>query len=266
MAAYQALGLTTWRYDAIECDESGLPGLLASLGADWAGLSLTMPLKRAVLPLLDRADPLVAQVGAANTVVLGGGIRAGFNTDVPGMVAALHTASVSVDGPVLMLGGGATACSALAALAQAGTAEVIVAVRDPGRAADLLGVADRVGVTVRLVPFGQASGPDGPWRLILSTLPSGAADDYAVLIEDGRLAALAAFDVVYHPWPTRLAVAALRAGMAVIGGFDLLVQQAAGQVSLMTGRPAPIAAMRQAGLTALAARSDPTADSGVERY
>jgi len=51
-AAYRALGLPGWTYEAIECDEARLPGLLAGCGPDWAGLSLTMPLKRAVLPLL----------------------------------------------------------------------------------------------------------------------------------------------------------------------------------------------------------------------
>jgi shikimate dehydrogenase len=260
-AAYQALGLTDWTYEAIECDEARLPGLLASLGPDWAGLSLTMPLKRAVLPLLDRVDALVTQVGAANTVVLSGGIKAGFNTDVPGMVAALRAASVAPVGPVLILGGGATACAAVAALAQAGAGAVTVAVRDPARAGELQAVAGRVGLTTRLARFDPAQFEPGlarqAWGLVVSTVPAGAADGYAALIDNGSLAATAIFDVVYHPWPTRLAEAAIRRGMAVIGGFDLLVQQAAGQVTLMTGRPAPLEAMRQAGLAALAARYDP---------
>ena len=71
-AAYRELGLTGWRYDAIECDEQGLARLLRSLGPDWAGLSLTMPLKRAVLPLLDQAEQLALEVGAANTVLFAG--------------------------------------------------------------------------------------------------------------------------------------------------------------------------------------------------
>ena len=93
-AAYRELGLTDWSYEAIECDAAGLAGLLDSLGPEWAGLSLTMPLKRAVLPLLDQAEQLVTDVGGANTVVLGDGRRAGYNTDVPGMVAALREAGV----------------------------------------------------------------------------------------------------------------------------------------------------------------------------
>src|SRR5262249_17535019 len=52
-AAYQALSLTGWSYQAIECDTARLPGVLDGCGPGWAGLSLTMPLKRAVLPLLD---------------------------------------------------------------------------------------------------------------------------------------------------------------------------------------------------------------------
>src|SRR5207245_5853203 len=70
LAAYAELGLTWWRYEAIECDEAGLSALLDSCGPDWAGLSLTMPLRRTVLPLLDRVDPLVRQLGAEGTIYL----------------------------------------------------------------------------------------------------------------------------------------------------------------------------------------------------
>src|SRR5215813_8538402 len=130
-AAYQALGLTGWSYQAIECDAARLPGLLDGCGPGWAGLSLTMPLKRAVLPLLDRAEPLVTDVGAANTVVFGGGRRRGHNTDVPGMVAALAEAGLSGNpGEVLIAGAGATACSAVAAVRELGAREVTVAARD----------------------------------------------------------------------------------------------------------------------------------------
>jgi shikimate dehydrogenase len=250
-AAYQALGLDDWAYEAIECDEAGLPDLLNSLGPEWAGLSLTMPLKRAVLPLLDHAESLVTQVGGANTVVFGPGGRGGFNTDVPGMITALAEAGVTSAEPALVLGAGATACAALAALHGIGITEASVAVRNPDSAGDLLAVADRLGVTVRLVPFGDEPAGTG-WQLLISTVPSGAADGHAQRIRAGTLAAAAVLDVVYHPWPTALATAAGQAGAQVAGGFDLLLHQAARQVELMTGRDAPTAAMRQAGLAALA--------------
>jgi shikimate dehydrogenase len=63
------------------------------------------------------------------------------------------------------------------------------------------------------------------------------------------------FEVTYDPWPTPLAAAALVSGRILISGLDLLINQAALQVNLMTTMPAPTAAMRAAGEGALAARS-----------
>jgi shikimate dehydrogenase len=278
-AAYRELGLTDWSYQAIECDERSLAGLLNSLGPEWAGLSLTMPLKRAVLPLLDRADNLVTEVGAANTVLLRGGRRLGYNTDVPGMVTALRQAGVTSAGNVVVLGGGATACSALAALRELGAANIAVAVRDLARAGPVREVAARLGLTVRLTelaagrlgqtggrqPVGAAgSGPAADlagqsWQLLISTVPAGAADDLAGLLGAGQLAdgvlrADVLLDVVYDPWPTLLAEAAAAVGSTVISGFEMLVHQAAAQVELMTGHRAPTAAMRAAGLAELKRR------------
>jgi len=253
-AAYAAAGLTGWTYQAIECDEAGLPALVAGCGADWAGLSLTMPLKRAVLPLLDQVDPLAADVGGANTVVFRAGQRHGYNTDVAGMVAALAGAGLTAPRSAVILGAGATACSALAALRDTGLRAVTVAVRDEARAAALLAVAQRLGVRIDLRPLaspGDLAGQD----LLISTVPAGAADSYAMRTYAGPTPR-AVFDVVYAPWPTPLARAAAAAGAVVIGGFELLLHQAGGQFELMTGlRPAPLAAMRAAGLAELDRRA-----------
>ncbi len=206
-AAYRALGLNDWSYQAIDCDEARLPALLEGCGPDWAGLSLTMPLKRTVLPILDAVDPLTRDAGAANTVVFAGGHRYGYNTDVPGMVAALTEAGMAGPaGAVLILGGGATACSALAAVRGLGAIAVTAAVRDPARAADLLAAARRLGVEVTLTGFDQpaVTAPD----LLISTVPAGAADIFAERIDRGDLLPRHLLDVVYHPWPTALATAA----------------------------------------------------------
>ena len=266
-AGYQALGLDGWSYQAIECDEAGLPALISGCGPDWAGLSLTMPLKRAVLPLLDEAEPVVSEVGAANTVIFDAGRRSGYNTDVPGMIAALAESlrdqedgragslaglARAGDRAALILGAGATACSALAAVRGLGITEATVAVRDPGRAATLRAAAERLGMVVQIVSFDDPGVP-AP-GLLIATTPAGAADTYSQRIEAGALSPRCVLDVVYHPWPTRLAVAAERSGAAVAGGFALLLHQAARQFELMTGKPAPLEAMRAAGLAALAGR------------
>jgi shikimate dehydrogenase len=253
-AAYAALGLTWWRYEAIECKEDALPALLDRCGPEWAGLSLTMPLKRAVLPLLDRLDPLVTEVGAANTVLLAAEQRLGYNTDVPGMVRALGEYGVGTGvGPAVILGGGATACAAVAAMRDLGERSVAVAVRDPARAAGLVAAAERLGVSVQLRPFDSAS--LGGARLIISTVPAAAADDIAGALAGLRPGPEVVFDVSYHHWPSALGRAAQQAGAVVVDGFELLLQQAALQVELMTGRPAPVAEMRAAGRTELGRRA-----------
>ena len=253
-AAYAALGLSGWSYRAIECDEAGLPALLDACGPGWAGLSLTMPLKRAVLPLLDRIDPVAVATGGANTVVFTGGARHGYNTDVAGLVTAITEAGFgSPPGEVLILGGGATACSALAAARDLGLNAVTVAVRDPGRTEGLLAAAARLGMRAGVVSFGKLS--DYRPALVISTLPAGAADFCAGWLRDVGHAPEAVFDVVYHPWPTALGRAARAAGAVTIGGFEMLLHQAARQVELMTGHPAPVEAMRAAGLARLPAGS-----------
>jgi shikimate dehydrogenase len=215
-----------------------------------------MPLKRAVLPLLDHIEPLAAEVGAANTVVFAAGQRHGHNTDVPGLLAALAERGVTgaclpPTPAVLILGAGATACSALAALRALGITQATVAARDPARASDLLATADRLGMKITLTPFdAPRDAPD----LLISTVPAGAADRYAEQMAARTFQPPRVIDIVYHPWPTPLATAARQAGAAVADGFDLLLHQAAGQFQLMTGHPAPLDPMRTAGLAALKER------------
>jgi shikimate 5-dehydrogenase len=215
-----------------------------------------MPLKRAVLPLLDHIEPLAAEVGAANTVVFAAGQRNGHNTDVPGLLAALAErgvtrASLPPTPAVLILGAGATACSALAALRALGITHASVAARAPARATGLLATADRLGLKTTLTPFDV---PRDPPDLLISTVPAGAADRYAEQIAARTFLPPRVLDIVYHPWPTALTTAARRADATVADGFDLLLHQAAGQFQLMTGHPAPLYPMRTAGLAALAER------------
>jgi shikimate dehydrogenase len=252
-AAYDALGLADWAYEAIECDEGSLNEVLSRLERlGRAGASLTMPLKRAVLPMLARTDRLVADVGACNTVLFGGveGDWYGANTDVPGMVAALRAGGVGKVSSAMVLGGGATAASAIAALAELGVGGVTVYLRRPEAAAELSAVAERVGVVPPSVAAFAEAGPRlGEAVRVVSTTPAGASD--ALVTElPGRVAGVL-FDVVYAPWPTPLAATWSARGGGVVGGLELLVEQAALQVELMTGQKPPVEAMRKAGVAAL---------------
>jgi shikimate dehydrogenase len=246
-AAYAALGLGDWSYTAIDCGEQELPGLLAGLGPEWAGLSLTMPLKRAALAVADSVDPLAAAVGAANTLVLGAGRRA-YTTDVAGIAAALREVGLTGPRSAVVLGAGGTAQAALAAIGTLGLDAVVVLVRDPARAGELRATADRLGVALDL--RAGLPGPVPAADLVISTLPAGAADGLA------PPAGSVVLDVVYAPWPTRFAAAAAATGGTAVSGLAMLLHQAAAQVELMTGRPAPVPAMRTALDAAVRARSE----------
>ncbi|SCD33849.1 shikimate dehydrogenase, partial [Streptomyces sp. SolWspMP-sol7th] len=158
LAAYRALGLSGWTYERIETDEAALPGFVDGLGPEWAGLSLTMPLKRAVLPLLDRISDTAASVDAVNTVVFeADGSRSGDNTDIPGLLAALAERGVTRVPAAAVLGAGATASSALAALSRVCDGEVVAYVRSAARAAEMRGWGERLGVDVRTAPWDEAA-------------------------------------------------------------------------------------------------------------
>lgn len=270
-AAYDALGLDGWRYETIDVTERQLPALLASLGPDWGGLSVTMPLKRAVVPLVSALSPLAAAVGAVNTVLPAPGTMPGpgepgrwrgGNTDVHGIAAALREGLAQhPDGPgaapttATVLGGGATAASALAALRELGVRVPVVHVRSPLRAAAVADVADRLGMEVDLAPWERAHRALGA-DVVVSTVPAGGADALAESLgrpgtgigasrPQGRGPGVL-LDVVYDPWPTRLATAWAARGGHVVGGATMLLHQAGEQVRLMTGLAAPLDAMRAA--------------------
>ncbi|MFF4245352.1 shikimate dehydrogenase [Streptomyces sp. NPDC001822] len=250
-AAYAELGLEDWSYDRFDVDEAALPGFIEGLDSSWAGLSLTMPLKRAIIPLLDGISDTAASVEAVNTVVFTeDGRRVGDNTDIPGMVAALRERGVEKVESAAVLGAGATASSALAALSEICTGPVTAYVRSAGRADEMRGWGERLGVDVRIAAWDAA---DEALRapLVIATTPAGATDSLAdsVPTRPGTL-----FDVLYEPWPTPLASRWAATGAGVVGGLDLLVHQAVLQVGQMTGLDAPLAVMRAAGEAALSAR------------
>jgi shikimate dehydrogenase len=258
-AAYRAAGLEGWTYDAYDVTEDGLPDFVARLDETWAGLSLTMPLKKAVIPLLDHVEPLAEVVGAVNTVLVqggGGGTRpvlVGANTDVHGIVAALREGGAEGEGlrvaTAVVLGAGATAASALAALAQLGCPTPQVFVRSMARAGSTMRAAHRMGVEPR---FLVAEPRDRLVRAMLSadvvvaTLPPHAADDLAEAISAAVAPPGLLLDCAYDPRPTALGTAWTTAGGRWVGGERMLLHQAVEQVRLMTGAVPDVGAMERA--------------------
>jgi shikimate dehydrogenase len=250
-AAYIALGLD-WTYDAVRVPGGGLADFLTGLDDEWRGLSLTMPLKREAMPLLTSRDAWASLAGAANTLLLDPDGVHGLNTDVPGAVAALREATTASVERAVVLGGGATATSVLLALADLGCAHAVLAVRDRARAAETVEAVGRHAHPPAIETVLLAELADVPADVVVSTVPAEAqTPEVLAAVADVPLV----FDVVYDPWPTPLAAAAVADRRALVGGLDLLLWQAVDQVRAMTGRfDVPVAAMRAAGEAGLAER------------
>jgi shikimate dehydrogenase len=251
-AAYAELGLD-WAYDAHRVASGGLQEFVAGLGEEWRGLSLTMPLKREALALVDRLSDRARVAGAVNTVVLeDDGTRSGDNTDLPGAVAAIRERTTSPLATAAILGGGATATSVGLALADLGVTSIDLLVRDEPRAAETLAALRAHPAAPEVVVRGLAGAVGSTVDVVVSTVPAVAqTPELVVACADVPVV----FDVLYDPWPTPLAASATDTARTLVGGLDLLVHQAALQVELFTGLPAPLATMRDAGERALAARS-----------
>jgi len=182
------------------------------------------------------------------------GRSVGYNTDVPGMINALDQAGTDRDRvrTAAVIGAGATARSAVAAIIErhAGRVPITAYARRPDQARELRALAESLGGVVDVggwVEVADAMSAD----LVVSTLPGGIDLDVSPPASVGVL-----LDVAYDPWPTPLTSRWREAGGAVATGADLLLWQAIDQVELMTGRSAPIEAMRLALVAALDDRSN----------
>lgn len=234
-AAYAQLGLD-WDYTAVEIDGPGLGEFIDGLDGSWRGLSLTMPLKQDVLPLLDEVDELARLTGAANTVLLTEGSRRGFNTDIGGIIRTLAEAGVHEVHHGVLVGAGATALSALAAMARLGATDVEVLVRRPGAGATVVELGRRLGVTVEESPIAALAQAGSPADLVVSTLPGGAEISAAPSASLVRAATL--LDVAYDPWPTSLGAAWIDDGGRIVHGLGMLLHQALLQVRIfVSGDP-----------------------------
>jgi len=256
-AAYAATG-ANFVYTAFRVED--LAGCLAGLRAmeNFRGLSVTIPHKQAILPLLDEVDPMARRVGSVNTVTNEGGRLVGTTTDGPGTLRAFREHGIDLTGQrVLFLGTGGAVRAVAFAMADAGVSEITICGRTPekvdGLAEDLdtagapcgiaraplsEGLAERVaahGVLVNGTPLGMY-----PHQVGSSIVPS-----------DMLRAEHVVFDMVYRPERTRLVQDAEAAGATVIGGLDMLVYQAVLQFERWTGLAGPAEAMFAAAREAL---------------
>lgn len=256
-AAYRELGLN-WDYQAVEVLPGQVNDFLAGLSPECRGLAVTMPHKQEIMAALDAIDPLAIAVGAVNTVAFANRVATGFNTDVYGIRAAVtEVAGQRKLKRAVILGGRATASSALAAAGELSIGDLTIAARTLGGPGTVGTAAQRLGLNYRAVPWRAQEEVLAALRgadLVISTLPARVADELA---KDFRRQGpprpdQVLLDVSYAPWPSALVKA--WDGGVVVPGWEMLLQQAAAQLKLQTGLTAPVAAMRTALTHKLAAR------------
>ncbi len=246
-AAYRVLGLD-WQYGRHEVAKGALKSFVDSLDETWMGLSLTMPLKEEGLRFAAEVDYYAKLTGAVNTLAkvtsdAGQTSWLGYNTDVFGIIQAVSQAPVfaakSTDveiGSVMVLGSGATATSAVAAIkALAPNATVLLYARNHKTRAQLHAFSERLGLKTKVTSHLRRSA--NRVDLVISTLPAHSLDEIGAKLYDSRRfkPAGALLDVAYQPWPSQIAKAWSRHDKSVISGLEMLIWQAVVQLRIFVG-------------------------------
>lgn len=239
-AAYSQLGIGI-SYTAIDVTEQMLPSLMRQLRDQpgWRGLSVTMPLKSAMVSEVDEVRGVARALGVVNTVAFekhGSGSRAiGFNTDVTGIVNAVRHAGGGTPTEPVILGGGGTAAAAVAALTELGAGSALLFVRDPFRTAEVRAAAESFGLSLEIRPLTEAAKPTAAADVVISTMPPRAADGLAAEIAALKTSTSGVLlDVAYDPWPSLIASVWEAGGGAVVPGLEMLLYQAVEQVRLFS--------------------------------
>jgi shikimate dehydrogenase len=242
-AAFRHLGINAV-YVAFPVTD--LPQAVAGLrGLAIGGVSVTIPFKEEVIPLIDELDPQAAKIGAVNTIVNRDGRLTGYNTDWLGAVTALKAKISLKDRHVLILGaGGASRAIAFGTIAEGG--RVTLTDVDQARAHAL--VKDLGGAAIPVDAVG-----DCPATILVNATPVGMAPDiHGIPIASDLLDRFETImDIVYQPLQTRLLKEGQARGAATIDGLQMLIHQATAQFALWTGQPAPVEIMARAAYGSL---------------
>lgn len=230
-AAYGVLGLD-WAYGRQDLTADKLDDYVTSRDESWVGLSLTMPLKYRAAELADVVDDATALTGACNTLVFDHETNRlnGFNTDVPALASVITDVSDGTPASVSIVGGGATAVSAVVAAARAGAQSVDLYLRDTNKASNAIAAAQASSISLSVHPLDQFSS-EVPHGISIVTLPGGVD----IALPASGLADSVLLDVAYSPWPTQRARAWSASGGRSVSGLHMLVRQALLQVRLFVG-------------------------------
>lgn len=253
-AAFRALGLERWRFLTIDVDPGKLGDAVAGLKAmKFRGINCTIPHKIEVLKYIDKIAPSAKLIGAVNTIINDDGVLTGENTDGQGFMIALESAGVDPRGKrVVVLGAGGASRAICVELALAGTRRLTIVniPRDMALGEGLVRILrENTEVEVDYVPWeGTFRVPAGTDVLVNATsigLYPNVADkpdiDYDTLVPGMYVQ-----DVIPNPTLTPFLAEAEKRGVKWQSGAQMLINQAALNVAMWTGREPDKAVMLQA--------------------
>ena len=219
-AAYRALGLR-WSYEPHEVTTESFERFMSGLRGQWRGVSVTAPLKEQARAWARELDENARLTGAANTVLVQS--RRAFNTDVTGIVAAFRLVGLTESRTAGIVGGGATAMSALVALHRMGATGVEVRARNLEKLEPMTRLAHELGVALRP---GNLDTPIGGVDAVVSTLPAGARvipqiSDPAAILDADYARGYSRYELDHED--------------RVISGLEMLAAQALAQVRIFVG-------------------------------
>ncbi|MCP5395702.1 MAG: shikimate dehydrogenase [Sphingomonadaceae bacterium] len=226
-------------YDRAHVLPADLPAYVerARARTDWRGCNVTMPYKQAIMPLLDRLDPVASAIGAVNTVVReADGALAGYNTDAGGFLEPLQAelAQPHLFRMARILGTGGAARAIITALAREGFT-LVLAGRDPGKARAMLDELAPDGEH-HAIALDHFAGPTdfefddrlGCLDLVVNASPLGMAGQPPLAFDLSHAPPGSIFyDIVTHPHDTPLLQSARAAGFRTVDGLSMLIGQAA---------------------------------------
>jgi shikimate dehydrogenase len=252
-AAFEATGLNGV-YLAFETED--LPASLAGVRAlSIGGLSVTLPFKSAVIPLLDQLDPLAEEIGAVNTIKNEDGRLIGFNTDGPGALKALEAVTTLSGKRCLLLGAGGAARAIGYVLSRKGV-EIIVANRSEQRGKSLAAFLEG-----RFVSLEKANRIEADLLIQTTSVGMFPITDQAPVHPEALREGMVVMDVIYNPLKTKLLRLAEERGCLTVSGLEMFIYQGAEQFRLWTGLEPPLEIMRNAAKKNLLSHAEPAGNA-----
>lgn len=246
-AAFKAVGVNAV-YVAFE--SSDLKGSIEGMRAlGIGGMSITIPFKTSVIPLLDELDPLGERIGAVNTILNREGRLVGFNTDGLGAMKALET-EIDPAGKRCLLVGAGGAARGIGFMARESGMKLAVANRSVERGRALADLLECPSIPLERVREIEVD-------VMIQTTPAGMFphEDASPVPDDVFRKGMVVMDIIYNPRNTRFLKSARSRGCLAMGGLEMFIHQGAEQFRLWTGLNPPVDVMRTVVKNALSKNS-----------